>query len=307
MVALVIIFNHKFDKNIPILDDIYSDRFKHIFYIVPFYTGTKENVITVYDSSFNFQGYIAQAYQVLKSKGDFEHYMFVGDDVLLNPAINENNYKEQFCIDTETSFFPCLEELSTIGQWPYLKRVFDYSIVQDGLEITKELPDREHVLNKFEQNHLSVPRIRYQDVYRMPQRNHYTKGIMGTLWYRLDKYKAEKMIAQPDKVLEFPLVTGYSDLIIVPKSIMPQFCHLCGVFAAGDLFVETAIATAIIITSKGEVQTQEKINKKGLLLWHKDREEFEEKYEASFNKLYDNFPKDTLYVHPVKLSKWKRD
>lgn len=39
MIALVIIHNHRYDANIPRLDEIYKSRFSHIFHLVPFYDG----------------------------------------------------------------------------------------------------------------------------------------------------------------------------------------------------------------------------------------------------------------------------
>ncbi len=51
-VALLIIYNHRYDKNIPLLETLYGERFTYLYHIIPFYDGTKDNVITVYDSSF---------------------------------------------------------------------------------------------------------------------------------------------------------------------------------------------------------------------------------------------------------------
>ena len=92
-VALLIIYNHRFDKNIPRLEDIYSDRFNHIFHIVPFYDGDKKNVIPIYESSYYFSGYVSQAYTHLKGKG-FTHFFVVADDMIINPRINEENLWE---------------------------------------------------------------------------------------------------------------------------------------------------------------------------------------------------------------------
>ena len=39
MVSLVIIFNHRFDKNIKILKTLYNGRFDNITFLVPFYDG----------------------------------------------------------------------------------------------------------------------------------------------------------------------------------------------------------------------------------------------------------------------------
>lgn len=46
-VALIILFNHNYEKNLDALKDIYGDRFTHIWYIIPFYSGDREDVISV--------------------------------------------------------------------------------------------------------------------------------------------------------------------------------------------------------------------------------------------------------------------
>ncbi|MBR2165594.1 MAG: hypothetical protein IJ915_03500 [Paludibacteraceae bacterium] len=89
-IALLIIYNHRYDKNIDRLENLYKGKFSHIYHIMPFYDGNIENVIPVYESSYRFQSYITQAFQHLKDKG-FTHYFIVADDMLLNPQINETN------------------------------------------------------------------------------------------------------------------------------------------------------------------------------------------------------------------------
>ncbi len=49
--ALLVVYNHRYDKNIPVIDKIYQNRFSHVFHLVPFYDGEQENVIPVYDLS----------------------------------------------------------------------------------------------------------------------------------------------------------------------------------------------------------------------------------------------------------------
>lgn len=60
-ICLTIIFNHRYDDNIKKLKRIYRGRFSEIRFIVPFYDLSDEDVIPVFESSYNFQGYLAQA------------------------------------------------------------------------------------------------------------------------------------------------------------------------------------------------------------------------------------------------------
>ena len=59
-VALIIIYNHQYIKNIEITERIYNGKFSNIYHLVPFYHGVRSNVIPVYDNSHYFQGYVAQ-------------------------------------------------------------------------------------------------------------------------------------------------------------------------------------------------------------------------------------------------------
>lgn len=40
-VALIVVYNHRYDRNIEVVERIYAGRFSNIFHLVPFYDGTK--------------------------------------------------------------------------------------------------------------------------------------------------------------------------------------------------------------------------------------------------------------------------
>lgn len=61
-IALLVLYNHRYDKNIPRIEKLYEGKFSHIFHLMPFYDGDHPNVFPVYESSYYFQSYIAQAY-----------------------------------------------------------------------------------------------------------------------------------------------------------------------------------------------------------------------------------------------------
>ncbi|NDW09092.1 hypothetical protein [Dysgonomonas sp. 520] len=312
MVALVFIYNHRFDKNIPILEDIYKDRFSNIFHLMPFYDGDKENVIPIYEHSFYFQGYIAQASKILKEKGNFEHFMFVGDDLLLHPSVNENNYKEFFTISSDESFTTFIHDLMKTGEYwdlflMHKAQFFEIpSSPGTGLEISKELPSYEEALKRFKEKGFDEPYILPEHVYKLPKRTDFKKNIFGEYYYRKRKKEVENLLKQDKVKVSYPIVSGFSDLLIIPKGDFSLFARYCGLFAAARLFVELAAPTSMILTCK-KIKTQDDLNRKGVLLWDNDREKFEKKYDNSFDKLFSNFPDDALYIHPVKLSKWTKN
>ena len=101
-ICLSFIFNHQYEKNIAKLREIYGDRFSTIRYLSPFSTyNDDQEVIPVYETSINFQGYIAQSFKFLPN--DCDYYIFCADDLLLNPDFNENNIIDRLdCKKTST-------------------------------------------------------------------------------------------------------------------------------------------------------------------------------------------------------------
>ena len=156
-ICLLILFNHRFDKNIPLLDEMYRERFSHIRYIVPFYDGPREDVIPVYGRSIFFQTYIAQAYNVLKGEG-FDYFYIIADDMIINPKINETNIEQFFELKSGESWIP---HLRTIREQPYFwigtLSAYTYKPEQKYVEIKGELPTVLDALNKFKQQGLENP------------------------------------------------------------------------------------------------------------------------------------------------------
>ncbi len=213
--ALLVIYNHRYDKNIPRIEEMYRGRFTHVFHIVPFYDGGLPNVLPVYESSFRFQGYLSQACTHLRGKG-FTHFFVVADDMLLNPRLTD----------------------------PHPKFLLRY-------------------LRNLRRRRLS-----------------------------------------------YPLVSGYSDLLILPAGVMDRFCLYCGVFAATGLFVELAIPTALVLASE-RILTAADTRLGGTPMWpdHKTKihpaDAFHAAHRGNLAGLMEAFPRKALFLHPIKLSKWK--
>ena len=91
-ICLSFVFNHQFEKNIPKLRSLYEDRFSSIRYLSPFSRNKDPNIIPIFETSVHFQGYFAQAHRNLPK--NCEYYVFCGDDLILNPCLNESNLIE---------------------------------------------------------------------------------------------------------------------------------------------------------------------------------------------------------------------
>jgi hypothetical protein len=307
-VALIIIYNHQYNKNIDILERIYKGRFTNIYHLVPFYKGTKQNVIPVYECSFYFQGYISQG---LKSyfKEDYTHYFFVSDDLILNPMINEINYSEHFKLNPHTCFIP---EFITLHEmevwWPRVSEAFHWSIMFKGVEAENQLPDYDKALQKFQEFDLKIEPLRFNQIWQTPtsirdcikpfisirQFLYNCKLVLRFIKNKLTKKKYN---------LTYPIIGSYSDVFIISSDTIKEFCHYCGVFAATKLFVEVGLPTSLVLSAK-EIITEKDLKFQGKALWTKEQYQELDKFDNSLKQLLKEFPSNYLYLHPIKLSKW---
>jgi len=300
-VALIILFNHRYDKNIEILERIYKERFSYIFHIIPFYDGEKTNVIPVYENSYNFEGYIAQAYRHIY-KEDFAHYFFVADDLILNPIINERNYKEHLKLNESTCFLPYFNELHKIPEnqfWSRVVEAYQYKVKCDGVESANEIPNYEDALSELQRFGLEIKPLKYNQIFhskKFPKQFYnYKKLLVYLKWFKKSRRKI-------DYHLPYPLVGGYADIFVISGDVIKKFSHYCGVFAATDLFVEIAIPTAIALSAK-EIVTEKDLLLKGKALWSDEELKELDKFDNQLKNYINNFPKEYIYLHPVKLSK----
>ena len=300
-IALLVLYNHRYDKNIPRIEQLYAGEFSHIFHLMPFYDGDQPNVIPVYESSYYFQSYIAQAYQKIKEMG-FSHYFIVADDMIINPAINENNLFELTGIPQNHCY---IHQLFTITRdkvhWAYKYNAYLYNPNQKGLEISNILPTYEETIETFKQKGFDPHDLSFGEIFHdgFWALTHKRKHILS---------QATRMLFSQKK-LRYPLVGGWSDILLLTDDIMPKFCQYSGAFAASKLFVEIAIPTALLLSAEHIVTTENIKLKNNIplisLFSQQQQEEFYQTYNYKLDKLEEEYPKDRFFVHPIKLSQWK--
>ncbi|MBC7949890.1 MAG: hypothetical protein H7Y42_18545 [Chitinophagaceae bacterium] len=306
--CLIIVFNHRYDKNIPVLRKMYSGRFSHIFFLVPFYDGADPDVIPVYESSYYFQSFFAQGFHRF-FRPDFTHYVFAGDDCLLNPAIDENNLLDVTGIPDGADFIPEFIELHSLkdGGWWHTKKAIDFFHNRGGAEVQRELPSREEALRRFNAHGLTIKPLTRENIFGNKKISFlnplqswmYKQFFLQVKW---KKYRKDGLIELP-----YPVAGSYSDMFVVTKDSISDFCRYCGILAAVGLFVELAIPTALVLSSKRIVQEKD-LRLKGLAVWTPaEVETIENKFNRSLKDLLAKFPEGQLYYHPVKLSKWTND
>lgn len=296
--CLCIIYNHRYDINIEKLEKIYDKRFSKIYHIVPFYDGDKENVITVYESSHQFQGYISQAMEHIWSE-EFDDYLFIGDDLILNPMINENNIHCILGISEQSSFLPDCTPLSKMNGWDYVGRIYNsYQAfcIYSGTNYKTELWSPEEAYGKVLKDYKKEDFIITKDNFK--------SGIHG-FWNRLIttlKYYRHVKLVKKGWQLPYPLFGGYSDILLLNQKDLKRVGHHFGVMAAIGLFVEIAIPTVM----KLDCERLESGNHKSNIMWtDEEKIQIETDYQRDIQYLFDHWPSDVAYMHPIKLSRWK--
>lgn len=293
---LVVIFNHKFNKNIPLLRNLYKERFENLAFIVPFYEGCDDDVIPVYESSYQFEGYIAQAEAKL-SKYPVSHFIFIGDDLILNPQINQDNILPVLSVGQEDAYIESITPLKETNSWFYWRFTDAMNAFKTaGVNYASEIPSLENARNKAEEfgfNDVSIHGYIKSHTLSIKK----LRGCVNEVFNR---------VVNPLDI-EYPLFTGYSDFLVIPKAKIKEYAKICGVFAAMGLFVEIAIPTALVLMfDVNNVKTQKDTTILTPKLWEVKKEvvEFEKNCNYKIDRMEQYWPDNYLYLHPVKLSKW---
>jgi hypothetical protein len=304
-VALVVIYNHRFDRNIGAIERIYAGRFSHVFHLMPFYAGDRKNVIPVYENSHYFQGYVAQAFPHLRH-GGFTHYLFVADDLVLNPAIDERNFLETMGLPDGHDYLPQVHAGGSNQRfWMHSLNACRWEVRVPGVEAAAELPSCEEALARLARHGIFPKPYEFERLWRTPHTadewlRRAVRDPRFCLRYVLARWRGTKYPSR------YPVISGYSDVFVVTARSMPEFCRFCGVFAATRLFVENAIPTALALASHA-LRYEGGIRLRGKALWSaRDLSELDV-HRRSMRALLDAFPPERLFIHPVKLSGWIMD
>ena len=303
-VVLVIVFNHRFDQNLPWLREIYGERFSQILYLVPFYRGDFPGVVPVFGNSFYFHGYLAQAARELRAiRGD--HYVVIGDDVLLHPDLHEGNLPAALGLagqrENPSPWDGYLKELRPardfLLQWPPARKAVREFLAARGVNYASELPSLSEARRLVERHRLVVGGFRWQLPAIAPG---------GLAVHLLALAECGWRAARRREAFRYPLVGGYADFFAVTAGCLDEFLRLCAVFASIPVFVEIALPTALALACPA-LALEADITRRGVELWERDKPgEFNERYGFSLARLREEFfTPEMLYLHPVKLSRWR--
>lgn len=284
-VALIFIYNHNYEKNIDRLENIYAEKFTTILHVMPFYTGIKKNVVPVYENSHRFQGYITQSKQALLDTG-CDTYVFAADDLLLNPDLRDVTLLDALGIPPAYCYLPFCAPNSLKTYWFHSIKMLKFIENSSGTEGMMFLPDHDGALKLLSRH--------------FPQYS----SIVPTSTFFQEELPVEANV--PKKIqLPYPLLYSYSDFCIITRPVLPLFAHYCGIFSAMNLFVEIALPTALAF-STSKVATVFGNGYVSKQFWiSEELNAFKLQYDCCLDKLLHDFPRNTAYIHPVKLSEWK--
>lgn len=291
--ALIIIFNHRYDGNLPLLRKIYGKRFRIIRFLMPFYDGNDDDVIPVYESSYHFQGYYIQAYkELMKLECDF--FFFISDDQLIHPMIDDENVMTWLGMEEKDIFVDSFAGINSPGMVEWFRCSYvavSNSFCTRGTEYKCQLPSFSEAARLYE---------RFMGCEFKPE---YDDGFFGETMEFCEELVNQFIESNGgNRKIPYPLLFGYADYFLIRKDKLYALARVCSIFAAMDLFVEVAFPTAVMLTfERGRVVTRQDIGRYKIKM---QIEDYKEKYNYSLEKLFDEWETDLLFIHPVKLSEW---
>ena len=304
-VALVVIYNHRYDRNIDVVERIHGKRFSHIFHLMPFYTGDRANVIPVYENSYYFQGFIAQAWRHFRRE-EFTHYFFVSDDMVLNPSIDEHGFLDQMGLPEGDCFLPSTVPFHLrVGFWSRTVMAYEWRMRTPGIEPEAQLPTPAEARELLRRHGIEIAPVPFEQIWETPAS---WRGWVRKAWddpVFFARY-LRHVLGRRSFELPYPMIGSYADIFVVTAAAMPRFAHYCGVLAATRLFVEHAIPTALALAADS-ITTDAGLRLRGRALWTPAEMKELDRYGRSLRSLLAEFPPDRLFLHPIKFSRWIDD
>ncbi|MDD9807123.1 MAG: hypothetical protein OXU34_02450 [Gammaproteobacteria bacterium] len=313
--ALIVIYNHHpHAENIPVVEKMYGKRFSDIYHLVPVAPGFAPvereggpNVIGVHGKSFYFHGWMAQGLRHY-FRDEYTHYFFIHDDLILNPGISEDNFRQHLGLERDdTAFTTNFYTLHQRLEWDYAPEAYRFS------GRIEPLPSFDEALKRFSAHGLEIRPLALhrslltRGVYMPPPPDYSLRRqfIAQTRRLKLVLRRLRRLAAWPagERKLAYPLVGGYPDMVVVPAASIGEFCRYCAAFAEAGLFVAIAMPTALALSCK-KINTHEDIPLWGWHYWpHESWGALRSRYdERKLDNLLENFPEECLFMHPVKLS-----
>lgn len=300
--ALCLFFNYPFERNIPVLEELYAGTFDYIVHIQPMVRSDRKNVHTVYRAAFNFGGFFADSIDFLEAL-DADYFVFAGDDCILNINLFGKNFENTFLKkDKEISgFIPQLLKFSNGKEWisPHkintlARFVNGYGLYDQRIEGWNDfLPDPESIRESAQNLNVYC-----QTMHRPSEENlHQLTPSQREVFNRLMGSKVEAP-------LPYPLVYAVSDFFVISREQLSVFCHNVGLLATMNLFPEVAVPTALLSVG-GPILQAKDLDLTFEWTWGRNQsvEHFVPTSVDAVRTFIDKMGDNTLFRHPIKLSK----
>ncbi len=317
--SLVVLFNHRFDRNIPLIREMYSSRFPSMVQLMPYYQGQDADVCSVFGNSFQFYNYIVQSRERIRAlPGDY--ILIIGDDLLLNPAFNEDNTASLLGLESGDDFYlDGFVDVSLPECWRGTQEAHNFSTTPPGVDaksVNGNIPSYEEARAILKSRglmaHDTLSRVRmFFPSWQLSKGLYFNwKVLKARGWHIRNwlKYKLRRY------AYSYPVVFGYSDIICIPRKRFDDFCRVLSVFSAWNMFVELAIPTALQLLPDARIRTLADVRFKSGNVWYpQSTEHFDSmnrliddllQSSSDAQQLADNFPQEYMYLHPVKLSRY---
>lgn len=297
---LVIEHNYNYPEPFEKLEELLSSRFPDRVHLIPFYNGKASHVYPVYEHSPYFERYFPQVIDKIFSP-QYTHYVVVADDLMLNPGLTQYNLNDYLKLDEESSFLPdpwgMVHELSFrwTNSFSAINSFYMHDLFFHHAPNWKEkFPPAEEAWKLFERLGYRKGKIRLN--WQKPN------AAFPTRWSAIKYYVKQWMKRR--RTPPYPLLTGYAEFFVVAAPAMRQFAEWSETAGQMRLWVEPALHTLLPLCSPKVVYEKDR-GLHGITLWDpKEVEAFYQKHKGSVASAASEFKPNTLYLHPVKLTRW---
>lgn len=314
--ALVWIFNYNMSENIQKLKSLYSGRFKNMWFMLPYCEEDMNDCIVPY---FSHSYYFENAFYEFSKQSlpdSIKTVVFIGDDVVLNPSVDEHNILDKLQLADDEAF---VQNAYPYSNWMLYRALHSNEDIfprrelknslrafNDSIELFSKFNSEGNVLQKMSKlfSGFSANALLDRDVAQLE--------LNG-------KLSSAKALESPSSKIEDKfnalMSVCISDFLIVPRSILKEFGECCKLYGDNSIFVEYATLPCLLhciepqkIKSFCTQPVEFRFFTEAFFDWYDVFDPYQ-KWKKCINyvDMHDfmkNFPIDLIGIHQVKLSKY---
>lgn len=278
------------------LRQFYCQRFGRVLFLMPFDSSAEADDVHICcggGASFDMM-IVGAREKILSYFSDYDAVLFAHNDLLLNPALSRDTLSAEYDVDQGTILMPNIGNLAGgLDYWVWAYRAAmnwqnaSFLFASGAFFAKNYLPSVETAKNRVRELGLS-DRTTLDPA---------SPTFLATALpiHRLVHDTLFGASSQPIE-LGYPLMYGYSDFVVVPHALMPEWFDNLGPLAGLSLFPEVSIPTATALTAK-RLTTPALTGHKSHLLWGADRI-----VQNDIEWIKNAFHEGDTFIHPVKYN-----